>query len=287
MATIKNNGQEVIILCNMGYDYDGKKIKPVSKSVFIPENLPQRQHHKWLSEQADIFENEVKARRTEPMPLAMFIYLHHDKFKMNAFKAERERIVQKLGLLDVKEITPQMLEGFHRRIAEKTNLTFTAREHLHRVLCEIFRVATELGYITINPSFRTFRYEKKQVGKHETISPQTMKQFIKCLADEAPHHRLFYSLLIETGMGRAECANLTWQDIADMKLPQKLKRQLKTIKKDDGYVFAQPNGKAMLPSSFTYRLKLICKKHGLEGVTMRAIQNTVRGYGDGEHTQKG
>ena len=280
MASIKNNGQEVIILCNMGYDYDGKKIKPVKKSVTIPDGvIPSI----WISKQAQIFENEVKARRTEPMPMGLFIYLHHDKFKLKAFSTEQERIVQKLGLLDVKEVTPQILEEFHRQIAEENSMKFTAREHLHRVLCEMFKVATELGYITVNPTFRTFRYEKKQLGKHEAINADTMKKLVQCLEKESPKHRLFYSLLIETGMGRAECANLKWADVGSLKLTPSLKRQLDSMKKDDGYVFAQPNGKAMLPSSFTYRLKLICKKHGLHGVTMRAIQNTVRGYGDGEH----
>ncbi|MEG1369257.1 MAG: hypothetical protein RSC74_09205, partial [Hydrogenoanaerobacterium sp.] len=244
MANIKNNGQEVIILCNMGYDYDGKKIKPVQKSVIVPDDvIPSI----WLSKQAEIFENEVKARRTEPMPLAMFIYLHLKEFKVPNFKTDRARIIQKLGMVDIKDITPQMLNRFHRQIAEETSLSFTAREHLHRVICEIFRVATELGYITINPSFRTFKYEKKQDGKHETIPQKTMERFIKCLENEAPHHRLFYTLLIETSIGRAECANLKWSDIENLRLTPKLKQQLKSIKKDDGYVFAQPNGKAMLP----------------------------------------
>lgn len=284
MATIKNNGQEVIILCNMGYDYNGKKIKPVAKSVIVPDDVIPAV---WLSKQAEIFESEVKARRTQPMPLALFLMSHKDKIGASINNKDIERISQRLGLVDIKDVTPQMLEDFHKQIAEETILTFTAREHLHRVLCKTFELATELGYITTNPTFRTFKYEKKQVGKHETIPQQTMKRLVKCLDQESQHHKLFYSLLIATGIGRAECTNLKWQDIDDLRLPQKLKQQLYGMKKDDGYVFAQPNGKAMLPSSFTYRLKLICKKHGLEGVTMRAIQNTVRGYGDGKHTTKG
>lgn len=280
MATIKNNGQEVIILCNMGYDYNGNKIKPVRKSVIVPDDVIPAI---WLSKQAKIFENEVKFRRTEPMPLVLFISKHRNDVRIKISNKDIERVSQRLGAVDIKEVTPQILEKFHRQIAEETNLIFTSREHLHRVLCEIFRVATELGYITINPTFRTFKYEKKQAGKHETIPPQTMKRFVKCLEEEAPQHRLFYSLLIETGMSRAECTNLKWNDIDNLQLPPKLKQQINSIKKDDGYVFAQPNGKAMLPSSFTYRLKLICKKHGLQGVTKRAIQNTVRGYGHGKY----
>lgn len=279
MATIKNNGQEVILLCNMGYDYDGKKIKPVAKSVIVPDDVIPAV---WLSKQAEIFENEVKARQAQPMPLALFLINHKEEIGASISNKDIQRISQRLGLWDVKEVTPQMLEEFHKQIAEETSLTFTAREHLHRVLCETFKLATELGYITTSPTFRTFKYEKKQAGKHETIPPQTMKRFIKYLEQEAPHHRLFYSLLIATGMGRAECATLKWQDVDSLRLPQKLKQQLNSMKKDDGYIFSQPNGCAMCPSSFTYRLRLICQKHGLEGVTMRAIQNTVRGHGDGK-----
>ena len=60
MASIKNNGQEVIILCNMGYDYDGKKIKPVQKKVTVPDDVIPTI---WLSKQAEIFENEIKRRQ--------------------------------------------------------------------------------------------------------------------------------------------------------------------------------------------------------------------------------
>lgn len=45
MATIKMNGQEVMLLCNMGYDYDGKKIKPTAKSVIVPDDVI---HAVWL-----------------------------------------------------------------------------------------------------------------------------------------------------------------------------------------------------------------------------------------------
>lgn len=62
------------------------------------------------------------------------------------------------------------LINFHNQIAKETDPPFTAREHLHRVLCEIFRVSTELGYITINPTFHTFKYKKSrsQACSHKT-----------------------------------------------------------------------------------------------------------------------
>lgn len=258
MASIKNNGQEVIILCNMGYDYDGKKIKPVSKSVFIPEDLPQGLHHKWLSEQADIFENEVKARRAEPMPLVLFIIQYREEIRASINNKDIERISQRLGTTDIKEVTPAMLENFHKQIQEETELPFTAREHLHRVLCEIFKLATELGYITINPIFRTFRYEKKQLGNVQTVKVKQIQKLVKCLVEEQPKHRLFYSLVIATGLNRAEVVQLKWEQISFRKkeidgipLPKSIMEQLNTLKQDDGYIFAQPNGKAMCPSSFT------------------------------------
>ncbi|MEG0654919.1 MAG: tyrosine-type recombinase/integrase [Hydrogenoanaerobacterium sp.] len=123
-----------------------------------------------------------------------------------------------------------------------------------------------------------------------------IKALMNALLDEPEHYRYYYFLAIYTGCRRGELCALKWSDFQIINdIPtltvrhnntggsRKLKQQLKSIKKDDGYVFAQPNGKAMLPSSFTYRLKLICKKHNLEGVNMRAIQNTVKGYGNGKH----
>lgn len=216
------------------------------------------------------------------MPLAIFIYLHLEEFKVPNFKTDRARIIQKLGMVDIKDVTPQMLIDFHRQMAEEASLKFTAREHLHRVICEIFRVATELGYITINPSFRTFKYEKKQLGNVKTVEIKEIKKFIKCLETENPKHRLFYSLIIATGLHRAEITALQWSDIDFKKkqvkgilLPKSIMEQLNNQKQDDGYIFAQPNGKAMCPSSFTYRLNLLRKKYKLENITMHKIQNTV------------
>lgn len=278
MAIIKNNNQEVVILCNMGYDYDGKKIKPVAKSVRVPDDVVATT---WLHEQAQIFENEVKARRTQPMPMAMFIYFHREEFKVPNFKTDRARIIQKLGMVDIKEVTPQMLVDFHEQIAEETNLNFTAREHLHRVICEMFRVATELGYITINPSFRTFKYEKKQLGNVKTVEIKEIKKFIKCLETEIPKHRLFYSLIIATGLHRAEITALQWSDIDFKKkqvktipLPKSIMEQLKIYPKNEGAIFTH-NGVEMTPSTFTYRTNLIRKKYHLQNITMHKIQNTV------------
>lgn len=278
MASIKNNGQEVIILCNMGYDYNGKKIKPVQKKVTVPDDVITTI---WLSKQAEIFENEVKRRRTEPMPLVMFVLNHRDESKVKISNKDVERIAQWLGAVDIKDVTPKMLEEFHKQIAEETDLPFTAREHLHRALCELFRIATELGYITINPTFRTFRYEKKQKGNVKTVARSEIKKFIKCLDDEMPKHKLYYCLIIATGLTRAEVTALQWQDI-DFKakqvkgvpLPKSIMEQLNSCPKKEGAIFTH-NGVEMAPSTFTYRTSLIRKKHNLQNITMHKIQNTV------------
>ena len=50
----------------MGYDYNGKRIKPQQKTVHPPEDLTPRQVEQWLNEQAVLFEREC---RHTPQPV--------------------------------------------------------------------------------------------------------------------------------------------------------------------------------------------------------------------------
>ena len=58
MASIRKRGSSYLIVVSMGYDYNGKRIKPQQKTVHPPEELTPRQVEKWLNEQAVLFERE-------------------------------------------------------------------------------------------------------------------------------------------------------------------------------------------------------------------------------------
>ncbi len=236
----------------MGYDYSGRKI-------FVAEK-----------------------NNTEIITVAEFIQKYRYDIGENINNEDIKRICERIGKLNISEISPHILEKFHRQIQVETKLSFSAREHLHRVICEIFKTAVSLGYLSINPAFRTFRYEKKIVGDVKKVDVSEIKTLVKCLEQELPNHKLYYSLIIATGLKRTEIVNLRWEDvnlrkrqIKGISLSKNIIAQLNTMKKDDGYIFTGVYGDVMCPSSFTYRLNLIRKKHGLKGINMHKIYNTV------------
>ena len=62
MASIRKRAENsYLIVVSMGYDYQGKRKKPVQKTVHPPEGLAPRAKEKWLNEQALLFEREVKS----------------------------------------------------------------------------------------------------------------------------------------------------------------------------------------------------------------------------------
>ncbi|MEG1368958.1 MAG: tyrosine-type recombinase/integrase [Hydrogenoanaerobacterium sp.] len=290
----------------MGYDYNSNKIKPVQKVITPPKNLKDLDLRDWLDEQTENFESEVKQRQTQAITLTEFtenwiadtVRVAHDRYC-----ADLKRILPQLGSYDLKLLTPKILSDFHSRVKAETELTFTTREHIHRTLCMMLSDAVALGYLKLNPAFRTFKYEKN--GKKRAVaSIEILWKFIKCLDDELPNHALFYKLLLATGIRRAECVGLKWSDvnfncgeIVVNRIVMTVPHEPVVIKsipprtvyishnmcavlqgthkqKVDGYIFAQSNGLPMLPSTFTYRLKLICKKHGLSDLTLQEIYST-------------
>ena len=66
MASIRKRGSSYLIVVSMGYDYNGKRIKPQQKTVHPPEELTPRQVEKWLNEQAVLFERDC---RHTPQPV--------------------------------------------------------------------------------------------------------------------------------------------------------------------------------------------------------------------------
>ena len=53
MASIRKRGSSYLIVVSMGYDYNGKRIKPQQKTVHPPEELTPKQVEKWLNDLPD------------------------------------------------------------------------------------------------------------------------------------------------------------------------------------------------------------------------------------------
>ena len=74
MASIRKRGSSYLIVVSMGYDYNGKRIKPQQKTVHPPEELTPKQVEKWLNEQAVLFEREC---RHTPQPIQQLTLAKH------------------------------------------------------------------------------------------------------------------------------------------------------------------------------------------------------------------
>ena len=77
MASIRKRGSSYLIVVSMGYDYNGKRIKPQQKTVHPPEELTPKQVEKWLNEQAVLFERECRhaPQPVQQLTLAKYIDL--------------------------------------------------------------------------------------------------------------------------------------------------------------------------------------------------------------------
>lgn len=291
----------------MGYDYDSKKILPVQKVVMPLDNQSDSERQVWLDEQAENFESEVKQRQRQAITISEFAENWLADSPKNAYdrnSTDLQWILPQLGAYDLKRLTPRILSDFHSNIKATTALAFTSREHIHRTLCAMLSAAVAQGYLKLNPAFRTFPYEKRTT-KAPMVSLEQFRKFVRCLDDELPKHALFYKLLLSTGIKRAECVGLKWSDVdfnngevtinkivvsvphepvwvkgtppRTVYLSANMCALLQSVqnKKVDSYIFEQSNGLPMLPSTFTYRLKLICQKHRLPpDLTMQTIHAT-------------
>ncbi len=66
MASIRKRGSSYLIVVSMGYDYNGKRIKPQQKTVHPPKELTPKQVEKWLNEQASSLSGSAAMRRSPP-----------------------------------------------------------------------------------------------------------------------------------------------------------------------------------------------------------------------------
>ena len=132
----------------------------------------------------------------------------------------RKRIDEALGAKKICNIQVWQLDEFSRRLAREPNrLTGKplSRVTVHRVqafLVQIFRWAFRKGYIDEDPTLRMERFRK---AKSRTGTPgrQVVDDLVVAVQREAVprHYRIFFYLLLYTGMRREEVLGLRWSDV--------------------------------------------------------------------------
>ena len=228
MASIRKRGSSYLIVVSMGYDYNGKRIRPQQKTVHPPEELTPRQVEKWLNEQAVLFERDCK---DDPQPqknltLAQYTALwlrdiapgKLAKSTLHRDKQDTERFLPALGHYKLTELRPEHFRKLYAELrqtissATGKSLSENAIESVHATLCSILSDAVEGGFLTHNPVWRTYRYAGKKTEK-KIADEETAQKIIAALEDESIKYETYFKLIIATGMRRSECCALQWQDI--------------------------------------------------------------------------
>ena len=305
MASIRKRGSSYLIVVSMGYDYNGKRIRPQQKTVHPPEELTPRQVEKWLNEQAVLFERDCRhtPQPVQQLTLAKYIDLWltdiaPGKLAKSTIRRDRqdiERILPALGHYKLTELRPDHFRNFYAELRKvispdtKKPLSEYTIEGVHATLCSILSDAVEGGFLSHNPAWRTYR-----------------------------------KLIIATGMRRGECCGLKWCDIdweqrsihicrnavkvtdeeifvkepktragnryvyfsAEMESPlREYQKECRYITETydqrqltaDDFLFRRQGAQLpMTPTTFTYRFKLILKKNGLpQELNVHSLRHTA------------
>ena len=326
MASIRKRGSSYLIVVSMGYDYNGKRIKPQQKTVHPPEGLTPRQVEKWLNEQAVLFERECRhtPQPVQQLTLAKYIDLWltdiaPGKLAKSTIRRDRqdiERILPALGHYKLTELRPEHFRNFYAELRKvispdtKKPLSECTIEGVHATLCSILSDAVEGGFLSHNPAWRTYRYAGRKCEK-KIADEETAQKIIAALEGESIKYETYFKLIIATGMRRGECCGLKWCDIDWEQRSIHICRNVVKVTGEDiivkepktaagdryvyfslemasllkeyrsfcqgelelhegreltleDYIFRRHGGRLpMTPSTFTWRFKLILKKHGL------------------------
>ena len=228
MASIRKRGSSYLIVVSMGYDYNGKRIKPRQKTVHPPEELTPRQAEKWLNEQAVLFERDCRhtPQPVQQLTLAKYIDLWltdiaPGKLAKSTIRRDRqdiERILPALGHYQLTELRPEHFRSFYAELRKvirpdtKKPLSEYTIEGVHATLCSILSDAVEGGFLSHNPAWRTYRYAGRKCEK-KIADEETAQKIIAALEGESIKYETYFKLIIATGMRRGECCGLKWCDI--------------------------------------------------------------------------
>ena len=338
MASIRKRAENsYLIVVSMGYDYQGKRKKPVQKTVHPPEGLTPRAKEKWLNEQALLFEREVKSS-PEPKDRSITVAAYVEHWKKDIMpeklsvstqrraQQDLQRILPELGRVRMTELDRPKVREFCNKMRKSPSakggiISERTVSGIHSTLCGILSDAVEEGYIRDNPAWRAFKPKTKRKDIYAADEEQA-RQLIEALEQCSIKHETFYKLVLATGMRRGEACGLTWSDIdwrehsvhihrnvvkvshmdtvvkepktragdrVDYLSPEMisllreyrafcedhcLNYSLRPLSEED-FLFRRDNGQPMTPNSFTYRFKLILKKHGLPPqLTIHSLRHT-------------
>ena len=186
MASIRKRGSSYLIVVSMGYDYNGKRIKPQQKTVHPPEELTPRQVEKWLNEQAVLFERECRhtPQPVQQLTLAKYIDIWLEQVapkKLAASTLVRDkqdirRILPALGHYKLAEleksgklkgVITQNIDGLHQKAGSKKVLELHGS--IHRNRCQSCH-----SFFTLEDMLKQKDGIPKCPNCHHTIKPEVV-----------------------------------------------------------------------------------------------------------------
>ena len=311
MASIRKRGNSYLLVVSMGYDPEGHRRKPQQKTVHPPEGLTPKAKEKWLEEEAALFERQCKNQPLtvdKSITLAEYTayWLGHiapsklAKSTLARDKQDIDRFLPTLGSYKLTDLKPEHFRNLYAELRKQKNsvtgkpLSESTVEGVHACLCGILSDALEGGFLSQNPAWRTIKYEtyfkliiatgmrrgeccglkwkdvdftEKSIHICRNVVKVTGEDIIVKEPKTAAGNRYVYFSL--------EMASLLkeYRSFCEEELELHEGRSLT----QEDYIFRRHGADLpMTPSTFTWRFKLILKKHGLPlNLNVHSLRHTA------------
>lgn len=198
-----------------------------------------------------------------------------------------KHIIPSLGKIKLADVRPAHIEKFYR---EKSELSSSARKHIHLALNGIFKTAIENNFCIVNPVSKV----KAPSIKNEEPEIFVSNEVTEILNISGTHQYGFYvMILLYTGLRIGELLALQWGDIdfdneliriskaiakaengweikntknnriRYVAIPDSLKQTLKEYPREGIFVLCNPDGSHLTPHQFEKRYQKFFSDNGL------------------------
>ncbi|MDR1737143.1 MAG: site-specific integrase [Oscillospiraceae bacterium] len=192
----------------VGTDLDGK---PIRKSFYASTKTEAKQAHKEYLKAKPHSAPIEKVKTVGEWAVHWLEIYKRGKVSFGTYKNYKlyvdKHIVPALGRLKLDEVRPAHIQKFYK---DKSELSASARHHLHIAVAAIFETAMDNGFCTSNPAKKADwgGLKKKEVDVFSETEIKNILEFAKTHPDGH-----LVTLLLYTGLRMGELLALQWSDI--------------------------------------------------------------------------
>lgn len=227
MASIEKRGNSYRVKVSCGYRTNGKQV--TQKMTWTPEpNMTEKQIEKELMRQAVLFEEECKrgqivsAVKFEAFAEEWFEDYAKLNLKSTTYTRQRQltkRVYASLGHIRLDKLTTREIQRFINSLAkdgvnENTGKALSRKTMVHYLsfISTIIDYAIKMDMLSDNPC-RRVTIPKGSKKERKILTMEETEKFFKLLETAPLKYRVFFTLVIYTGMRRGEMLGLEWHDI--------------------------------------------------------------------------